>query len=186
MADHDEAGRHANPRILPKAVGLLVVTVEGFESSLELRRQAQGIERVGFASALSRHLRPDMFPQVAEHRHLRAGDVVGHGDARQFDDAALDGVHEREVAHRPREERAFHIAGAAQEKRCGREVDHASDAELALHRLKAGNPQTSGLVVLLGLFLVVPFQVFLVLGSRLLAIAMVGFVVEHKDVLQPH
>jgi hypothetical protein len=93
VADHDEARRHANPSVLPKTEGLLVVPIEGVECRLELRRQAQGIKRIGFASAFFRHLRPDVFPKVAKHRHLTAGDIVGYWYARQFDDAAFDGVH---------------------------------------------------------------------------------------------
>ena len=59
----------------------------------------------------------DVLPQVAELRHVAAGDVVGHRHARQLDDAALDGVHQREVADRPGEQRPLGIAGAAQEER---------------------------------------------------------------------
>ena len=36
--------------------------------------------------------------------------------ARQLHDAALDRVHQAEIGHNPREERAFLIAGAAQEE----------------------------------------------------------------------
>ena len=120
VADDDEARRHADACLFPQLVGLLVVAVESFERRLQLRRQA----RAGRASfALPRPffgiLDADVFPKVAEHRHLVAGDVVGHGHARQLDDAALDGVHEREVAHRPRKQRALGIAGAAQEERRG-------------------------------------------------------------------
>ena len=103
----------------------VVVAVERFQGGLQFGGNAQRIERLGFAPAFLGHLRPDVFPQIAEHRHLLAGDVVGHGHARQFDDAAFDGVHQREVAHRPGEQRALGIARAAQEKRCGRQVDDA-------------------------------------------------------------
>ncbi len=107
-------------------------------------------------------------------------------DARQFHDTALDGVHQREVAHRPWEQRALGITGAAQKKRrCG-QVDHACHAEFAIHGLQAGNPKTGGFVVLLGLLLVVPFQVFVAIGSRLLSIAMMGLIVQHQNVLQTH
>ena len=111
VADDDEAGRHANAGFLPKLEGLLVVAVERFERGLQLRRQARA-DRASLALP-----RPffgiffaDVLPEIAEHRHLVAGDVVGDRHARQFHDAALDGIHEREVAHRPREERAFGIA----------------------------------------------------------------------------
>src|SRR3546814_12886685 len=71
---------------------------------------------------------------------------------------SLDGVHEGEVAHGPGEEGALGIAGAAQEEGGGREVVDRADAELALHRLDAGDPQAGGLVVLLGLVLVLALQ----------------------------
>ena len=110
VADDDEAGRHANACLLPKIEGLFVMTVKRFKRRLQLRRQAERVERIVFAPPLLRHFLADVFPEIAEHRHLRARDVVGHGNARQFDDAAFDGIHEREVTHRPREERSFGIA----------------------------------------------------------------------------
>ena len=125
VADDDEAGRHADPRLLPELERLLVVAVERLERGLELRRKAQRIELAGLAAPLLRHLLADVLPEVAEHRHLVAGDVVGDGHARQLHDAALDRVHEREVAHRPREERALGVARAAQEERRRREVEDA-------------------------------------------------------------
>ena len=103
-----------------------------------------------------------MLPEIAEHGHLLAGDVVGDRHARQLDDAALDRVHQREVAHRPGEQRAFGVAGAAQEERRGGKVDDRRDAELALHGLQPGDPEAGGFVVLLGFLLVVALQVFLV------------------------
>ena len=127
-----------------------------------------------------------MLPEVAEHRHLVAGDVVGHRHARQLDDAALDGVHQREVAHRPREQRALGVARAAQEERRGREVDDAREAELAVHRFEAGDPEARGLVVLLGFLPLVALQVLVVGVRRLLAVAVVRLVVEHEDVLHAH
>ena len=105
---------------------------------------------------------PDVFPEIAEHGHLAAGDVVGDRDARQLHDAAFDGVHEREIAHRPREERAFGVAGAAQEERRRGEIDDARDAELAVDRFEAGNPEPGGFVVLLGFLLLVAFQIVFV------------------------
>ncbi len=98
------------PALSQRLEGLLVMTVEGFEGGLELRRQTEWIEGGGLAPSFLGHFRPDVFPQIAEHGHLFAGDIVGHGDARQFDYAALDGVHERKVAHRPGEKDALGIA----------------------------------------------------------------------------
>ena len=127
-----------------------------------------------------------MLPEIAEHRHLAAGDVVRDRDARQFDDAALDGIHQREVAHRPREQRAFGVAGAAQEERRRGQIDDAADAELAVHGFEAGNPEAGRLVVLLGLLLLVALQVLVVRVVRLLAVAVMRLVVEDEDVLHAH
>ena len=52
---------------------------------------------------------PNMFPQVPKHWHFFAGDVVGHWDTRQFDNATFDGVHERKIAHSPGEECSLDI-----------------------------------------------------------------------------
>ena len=117
--------------------GLFVVAVKRFEGGLKLRRKAQGVQFLRLASALFRHLRADVLPEIPEHRHLRAGNVVGDRHARQLDDAALDGVHEGEVAHGPWEEGAFGIAGAAKEEGRGGEVDHAGEPELAVDGFKA-------------------------------------------------
>ena len=186
VADDDEAWRHANPCLLPKLECLFVVAVKRFQRRLQLRRQAQRIERIALAPSLLRHLLADVFPEIPEHRHLGPWDVVGHRDARQFHDAAFDRIHEREIAHRPREERSFGIAGAAQEKRRRGQIDDARHAELAVYRFQAGNPDAGGLVVLLRFLLVVTFQFVIVLRSGLLAVAVMRLIVQHQDVLHAH
>ena len=107
VAHHDEAGRHLDAGFAPLVEDLDVVAVEGFEGGLQLEGNAQRVEHCGLAAALSGHPRADVLPQVAELGHVAAGDVVGHRHAGQLDDAALDGVHEREVAHRPGKQRAL-------------------------------------------------------------------------------
>ena len=94
VAYDDEAGRHRDLCLRPKAKGLLVVAVQRIQRCLQLRRQVERVECFGLATALLRHLGADVFPQVAEHRHLVAGNIVCNGYARQLDDAALDGVHQ--------------------------------------------------------------------------------------------
>jgi hypothetical protein len=59
-----------------RSKGFLVMAVEGFESGLKLRRQAQRIEHGALAASLLRHFFTDMLPEVAEHRHFFAGDTV--------------------------------------------------------------------------------------------------------------
>ena len=115
------------------------------------------IQALGFATTFLRHLGPDMLPQVAEHRHFGARDVVCHRHAGQLDDAALNGVHQRKIAHRPGEHRPLCVAGAAQEERGGGEVvdrAHAAGAlalpKLTVERLDPGSsvqrppPATAG------------------------------------------
>ena len=71
------------------------------------------VEFTGLAAPFLWHLRPDMLPQLAELRHVPAGDVVGDRHARQFDEAAFDRVHQREIADCPMEQCALAIARAA-------------------------------------------------------------------------
>ena len=163
------------------------MAVEGFKRGLQLRRETQRIKRVALAASFLRHFFTDVFPQIAEHRHFLAGDVVGNGNARQFDDAALNRVHERKIAHRPRKQSAFDIARTAQEKRRGGQINHAGDAKFAVHRFKPGNPHPRRLRVFLGFFFLVTFQ----LGQFLrcigfLAVAMMRLVIQHHDVFQAH
>ena len=117
VADDDEAGRHSNAFFFPELEGLLVVAVEASRAVCSRVGSLRGSSAIGLAAALLGHVLADVLPEVAEHRHFVAGDIVGHRDARQLDDAAFDGVHEREIAHRPREERAFGVARAAEEER---------------------------------------------------------------------
>jgi len=162
------------------------MSVEGVQSGLQAGRQFQGIEVLAFAASLLGHVLADVLPQVAEHRHFVAGDVLGDRDARQLDDPALDRVHEREVAHRPWEQRALGIAGAAQEERRGGEVDDAAHAELAVDGFEAGNPQARRLVALLSLFLIVALKLLVIGLLRLLTVTVVRLVVDDEDVLHSH
>src|SRR5204862_7170187 len=126
-----EAGRYGDTRLFPKLVSLLVVSAERLERRLQLWRQAERVKRFSLAATLSWHLRADVLPQIAKHRHLAPRDIVRYRDARQLDDSTLDGVHQREVAHSPGKERSLGITGASQEEGRRREVDHLADAQLA-------------------------------------------------------
>ena len=77
----------------------------------------------------------------------------------------LDGVDQREVGDDPGEERALGVAGAAQEERRGREVVDGLDADLALDRLQAADPDAGLLVALLGFLALVAGQRFSVSAS---------------------
>ena len=171
-AHDDEARRDLDAGVLPQLEGAGVVAVERFKRGFELDRDTEGVERSGLSAALLRHLLPDVVPEVAERGHLAAGNVVRDRHPGELHDAALDGVHEREVAHRPGEEGSFRVAGPTQKERSRGQIDHAPDAELAPHCLQARDPYSCGLLVLLRLGSVVAFQrAFLVLLGRLLAVA---------------
>src|ERR1022692_3374553 len=127
-----------------------------------------------------------MLPEVSELRHIPAGDVVGDRHTGQLDDSAFDGVHEREVAHGPREERSFWLARTAEEEWRRGEVHHPGNAELALDDFKSGYPQPGGLVVLLGLLLFVALQnayLICIICIGLRAVTVMRLVVEDQDVL---
>ena len=140
LADDDEAGRHLDALFLPELEGLLVVAVEGLQRRLQSRGKFERVEFLALAAPFRGHVLADVLPEVAEHRHLVAGDVFRYGHARQFDDAAFDGIHEREVAHRPREQGALGVARAAKEEWRRGQVNDAAEAELAVHGFEAGNP----------------------------------------------
>src|SRR5438105_9914905 len=101
---------------MPKLECLFVVTVKGLQRCLQASWKFERVELFALTPALLGHVLADVLPKVAEHRHLVAGDVFCNRDARQFNDAALDGIHQREVAHRPREQRSLGVAGATQKK----------------------------------------------------------------------
>src|ERR1035438_5265438 len=126
-----------------------------------------------------------MLPEVSELRHIPEG-IVGYRYPWELDDAAFDGVHQREVAHRPGEQSSFGVARSAEEEGRGREVDNAGDAELPLYGLKAGDPEAGSLVVLFGFLPVVSFEVDLTARVGLLPVAVVRLIVKHEDVLQAH
>src|SRR5690606_2628297 len=148
-------------------------------------RELERVEAAGLATAFPRHVLPDVYPEVAEDRHFLSRDVVGHGDAGQLDDAALDGVHEREVGHGPGEECTFGVARAAQEKGGGREVDYPVDAELAVDGFEPADPEAGGLVVFLRLLFLLTRKLALGAVVRFLPVTVVGFVVQHQDVFHP-
>ena len=126
-----------------------------------------------------------MLPQLAVHGHLVARYVVRNRHPRQLDDAALDGVHEGEIAHRPGKQGALRVAGTTEEKGRGGEIDHPRRAELAVQGLEAGDPEPRRLPVLLGCLLFVSLEYPFLSLARFLAVAVVGLVVQHQDVLQP-
>src|SRR5579871_943594 len=185
VADHDEAGGNADAGLFPECEGFVVVAVEGFEGGHKLGGQAQGVEILQLSAAFARHFGTDVLPEIAEDGYVGARDVIGHGDAGEFDDAALDGVHEREVAHGPVKESAFVVARAAQEEGRRGQVKDAGDAQLAVDGFEAGDPEAGLFVTLLGFLFLFALEVALVFAG-LLTIAVMGFVVKDQDVLDAH
>jgi len=86
------------------------MSVQGFQCGLQLHRQTERVQRLGRTTALLWHALADVLPQVAEFRHFAAGDVVGNRYPRQLDDAAFDRIHQRKIAHGPREQGSFDVA----------------------------------------------------------------------------
>ncbi len=124
-----------------------------------------------------------MLPEFAIEWHLAARGIVGDRHAGQFDDAALDGVDEREVAHRPRKQGALQVARAAQKERRCRQVVDRSHAHLALQRFDPRDPQPRGFGITLGLLAILGGDGVLVRTVRLLTVAMVRLVVDHDEIL---
>ena len=116
VADNDEARRNGYFFFRPQRKGLFVVAVQGLKRGLQLRWQVQRVQAFSLATTLLGHLGADVFPQIAKHRHLGTGDVVGHWHAWQFDNAAFNGVHQRKVAQSPGEQGALGITRAAQKE----------------------------------------------------------------------
>ena len=167
--------------------------VQGIERSLKLDREFQRVER-GIL-AFFRHILADVLPEFPEHRHFIAGNIIGHRNTGQFDDAALDGIHEGKVAHGPWEQRTFHITGTAQEKRgCGK-VEHAQDTDFFLEDFQTGNPETGCLAVVVGFF--PGFRLFRAFESLklfvqdflrvlFLPVAVMRFIIDDHDGLEVH
>ena len=187
VAHHNEARRYIHAGCgCPRVKRLLVVPVQRLEGRLQFDRYEMRVEDAALAGALLWHLGRDVRPQLPEDRHFGLRDIVGYWHPWELHDAALDGVHKREVAHGPREQGAFGVAGAAQKERRGGKVEHAREPELSVHGLEARNPETRGLLVCLRLLPFIALEHGLSVGVRFLAVAVMRFVVEGEDVLHPH
>ena len=186
VADDDEAGRDADAGVAPDVEGFFVVAVEDIQGGDEFGRQAERVDKACFAATFFRHVGANVIPEIAEDGDVGAGNVVGDRDAGEFDDSALDGVHEGEVAHGPGEEGAFGVAGAAEEEGGGGEVDDLGEADLAVDGFEAGDPEAGGFAIPNGFIFGVALEVFLIGVARFFAVAVVGFVVDDEDVFEAH
>ena len=77
--------------------------VKRLQRGLQPGWQFERVELLIGAAPFFGHVLADVFPEVAEDRHFFTGDVFRDRHARQFDDATFDGIHQREVTHRPGE-----------------------------------------------------------------------------------
>ena len=109
VANDDKARWHLDAGLFHQFERLLIMPVQGLQRRLQFHRNTERVKETGPGETLLRHLLSDMLPEIAELGHLFAGDVVGDRNARQFYDAALDGVHERELVHGPRKQRTFRV-----------------------------------------------------------------------------
>ena len=112
LTDDNKAWGNLDAPIIPEFKGLLIVAVEGFKRRLQSGGEFEWIELFAFTAPLLRHVLAYILPEVSVHWHFVAGYVFGNRDARQLDDSAFNGVHEGEIAHRPRKHCAFCVAGA--------------------------------------------------------------------------
>ena len=184
VANDDEyrrspAGVPAGGVLFPFAIALLVMQVEASQCALEppgicggplaCRRPFLGSDR-------------DALPDVSVGRPVAGHRVVGHGNAGNLDDAALDGVDQREIGHDPREERSLGIAGTAQVERRRRHVVGDFHADRFMNRFDSAEPEAGFLFPVLRFAAVVAGQ-FLIIGRRLRAVAMMGLVTEDDNLL---
>jgi len=162
------------------------VSIKGFQGGFQLRRKFLRVQSGSFTPSFFGHIFADVLPKVAKHRHVVAGNIVRHRHARQFDNATLDGIHQRKVAHCPGEKRAFGITGTAQEERCGGQIDNLDCPDLAFHAFKAVNPETRSLIIAFGFFLVISLEVFVFFTIGFFSIAVVRFVIDDQNILHAH
>ena len=174
-------------RLAPGLEHFLVVAVQGVQRVLERQRQVLGVEsRSARGPPSLGHLPADVLPEFPVHRYVGGRQVVRYRHPRELDDAALDGVHQREVAHRPRKQRALGIARAAQEEGRCREIEHAAQPQTAVNALQPGNPHPRRFLVRLRLLKVVVLRLGLLRVSGPFPVAVMGLVVEDHDVLHAH
>ena len=126
LADHDEDRGHFDTRTLPALKFAFVMAIESVERGFECVGQSKRAELGGTGGGFGQIL-ADFFPQIAVDDPIGLHQIVGDRHAREFDDAALDGVNQAEIRDDPGEEIAFRVARAAEEEgRGGEVVDRAN------------------------------------------------------------
>jgi hypothetical protein len=185
LAHHYEHRGHLDPGALPAFELALVVAIEGVQCGFKHVGQIELTELAGAGGALGQRVWPlaDMLPQVAIDDGIGLHQIVGHRHPRQFDDPALDRVHQTEVGHDPREERAFVVARTAQKEGGRRQIVNRAHAfrQFAAQRLDAVDPKPRGFGVFSGLFLFVAGQGAVGGASDLVPVAMMRLVIDDVD-----
>jgi len=142
------------------------------------RRRVSADRRRGLACALARKAAtalPHDLPKAAVDRHIVGGDVViVDRHPGQLDDAALDRVEQREVAHDPGKEPALAIAGAGEEEWRRRKIVDAGKSDLDASTLRRWKSRPRRFVVLGCFVLFYAFERIFALSRPALAIAMVA------------
>ena len=139
------------------------MTIKRIQRRQQLRRQIARIQIPTHPPPGPGHNIPYVPPQIAESRIVKrrtagsrtadapAGRIVRNRHPGDFDDARLNGIHQRKIAHRPRKQRPLGIPRTPQEKRRRRKVNRSDDPGSAPHRFQPGDPQPGGGIVLLRL-----------------------------------
>ena len=85
LADDDEAGWDLDAVLFPEPEGLFIVTVEDFQCGLQTGGKFEWVEFLRFSPSLFWHVLADVFPEVTEHGHVVAGDILRDRHAWEFD-----------------------------------------------------------------------------------------------------
>ena len=113
------------------------------------------------------------FPK-AEVFRLGAPGGVAYGQSRNLGDAALNGVHQPEIADEPREGSTLRVTAAVDVERRGGKIDAEAHAAGGVHPVQAANPHGG----ILAFGLLGGRQVFL---NRRGAVSVVPLIVQHHD-----
>ena len=164
----------------PASIRVGVVAVEAVQRALQLFRQDRIAAGVAFAACPFGNVLADIFPEGAVHQVFRLRGIICDRDARHFDDAALDGVGQREIRDDPGKQHALAIAGTAEKERRGGQIVDRPDADLALNSFQAVDPDPRFLFQRLKLPDVVVFR-FRDFHIRFRMVAMMRFVIDDDN-----
>ncbi len=117
ITNNDEYRRRCNSFLFPAFKNLNIMPIKRVQRRLQLRRQAQRIERfTRFAAPLLGHFGANVFPKITEFGHITAGNVVRNRHTGQLDNAAFNRIHQRKIACHPRKKRPLYITRPTQKE----------------------------------------------------------------------